>query len=67
LQKSEDGLYWQMLTAKPANSLNPVAAQYTAVDENPFVPVTYFRVKAIAVDGKIFYSGTKKIDFGAKN
>lgn len=48
-----------MLTAKPANSLNPVAAQYTAVDENPFVPVTYFRVKAIAVDGKIFYSGTK--------
>lgn len=67
LQKSEDGLIWQNLTTKPANGLNFNAAQYTFIDAAPFVPVSYYRVKANAADGKIFYSDTRKINFGIKN
>lgn len=66
LQKSVDGINWTVLATRTANGLNPNTAQYSSIDENPFVPVTYFRVKANTRDGKVFYSDTKKVDFGSK-
>ncbi|MEO6490652.1 MAG: GEVED domain-containing protein, partial [Ferruginibacter sp.] len=62
LQRSGNGVSWYGITTRSASG-NSTAANYSFVDTDPDMPISYFRIRAVKNDGEVKYSNTKQIDF----
>ena len=66
LQRSSDGANWSPITYR-ATEGRVIAANYSFIDNDPDMPVSYFRVKVFKNSGAVFYSEVKLIDFNTGN
>lgn len=66
LQRSKNASSWQSICERSAFGYAQPAT-YTYSDNNPDMPVSYFRVKATKASGELRYSETRKIDFSQSN
>lgn len=55
LQRSGDGMYWTAIQTIPA-AVTGNPHTYTATDEHPIYPVSYYRLQQTDRDGRITYS-----------
>ncbi len=60
VQRSTDGAHFSSMATLPARSNNNDKEAYDAYD-NQAVPVTYYRVKALGIDGKAVMSAVLKV------
>ena len=66
LQSSNDGSNWQTINNRTTQG-NAIGATYSFLDNDPYTPVSYFRVKVFKNSGETIYSETKRIDFDKEN
>ncbi|MFK8044644.1 MAG: T9SS type A sorting domain-containing protein [Crocinitomicaceae bacterium] len=52
IQKSADGEYWQQIGELDAAGQSSGELYYSFVDDNPFIGVSYYRLKQVDFDGK---------------
>jgi len=55
-EKSVDGLTWKPFASVKAAGHSSVATDYHVADQQGGLPLTYYRVAAVDLDGKIIYS-----------
>jgi len=62
VESSSDGSHWKSIAViKPTAGSNTVK-HYSFTDENPFHPLSYYRIKQTDLDGKFHYSIVKIAD-----
>lgn len=62
VEKSADGYSFTFMSNLPARSNVSAREDYTAPDNNTQPGTTWYRVKAVAQDGKVYYSAIVKVD-----
>ncbi len=62
VQRSVDGVDWEKITTVAATHSTASTTNYTAVDENPYVGISYYRLQQVDISPEIFYSETREIN-----
>jgi hypothetical protein len=62
VQRSSDGSNWQTVHQRSA-ATNASSASYTYVDEAPFKPISYYRLKYTGAANKVQYSQAERLQF----
>jgi len=63
IQKSKDGIAWDILEFVEGKGITSVLNTYTATDKSPSQGSNYYRLKQLDFDGKFEYSKTVIADF----
>ncbi|TDH27020.1 T9SS type A sorting domain-containing protein [Segetibacter sp. 3557_3] len=66
IERSTNGINWQLIASRPAAGSSATARQYEYVDPSPIAP-GYYRLKQIDKDGKFSYSGVAKTTCTSKS
>ena len=61
IEKSTDGLYWQIIAKVKGAGNSYSTTEYQVVDENPSPGLNYYRLSQVDYDGKITYLKTTSI------
>lgn len=56
VEKSYNGISWEIVTKVKANGHSTTIQNYSTIDLNPFTGVTYYRLKQVDSDGRFSYS-----------
>lgn len=67
VEKSPDGISFQVVKATNARSNNGSKQTYTGIDDNPVNGVVYYRIKATELNNTIFYSSIVKLISNSSN
>ena len=65
IEKSIDGSSWQILSEVPGAGNSNYNITYNEIDENPYEPITYYRLKQTDFDGEYSYSKLVAVRSGA--
>jgi hypothetical protein len=60
IERSKDAINAQLIQTVDARGLSNTA--YTALDEDPYRGLSYYRIKAVAYDGSVTYSDWKSVE-----
>jgi len=63
VEKSADGQNFETLTTLPGAGTSSIAHNYSAIDDNPFVGVSYYRLKQTDYDGYSTYSNIAPVTY----
>lgn len=67
VQKSSDGITWNLVTTVSGKGNSIQEVDYTAIDDNPFQGLSYYRLKQNDLDGNFTYSNVIAIDVTSTN
>ncbi len=67
IQKSKDGIAWDMLEFVEGKGTASVLNTYASIDKSPTQGPNYYRLKQLDFDGKFEYSKTVSVDFNRLN
>lgn len=62
LERSADGIQYDVVSIVPAVGNSTTETQYLALDEKPYAGVNYYRLKQIDMDGNSKYSEVKSVN-----
>lgn len=62
IEKSSDGLNWQLLATVKGQGTSSYTHTYQQIDNNPFANKNYYRLKQVDQDGKFTYSNISVVD-----
>lgn len=63
VQRSKEGIDFEHVTAIAANGNISNHSQYGALDDNPYVGYSYYRLKAVDINGEHDYSDLRRVEF----
>jgi hypothetical protein len=63
VEKSKDGSNFESVSTVPGNGTTSQPHSYSVVDENPFVGVSYYRLKETDYDGSYTYSSLRPVSY----
>lgn len=63
VERSKDGLSFELVTTVKGAINSSIPIQYQAVDKTPFPGISYYRLKQTDLDGKFIYSAIKSVKF----
>jgi uncharacterized protein YjdB len=63
VEKSKDGLQWQVLKFVPGFGNSSTERKYGTVDPAPFKGINFYRLKQIDFDGRVNLSNIQKVNF----
>lgn len=63
IQKSKDGISWDMIEFVKGNGNSSVLNTYTSLDRTPNQGSNYYRLKQMDIDGRFEYSNIAVVDF----
>ena len=67
VQRSKDGVDWEYVTSVAANGNTSTQSIYGAVDNKPLAGFSYYRLKAIDLNGEFDYSDLRRVEFRPAN
>lgn len=62
IQRSKDGIDWEEVKAVQGNGNSSALLSYSITDTQPYLGISYYRLKQTDFDGQFSYSEVKKID-----
>jgi len=63
IERSRDGVSWEILNHTPAAGNSTVLINYESVDEKPYSGISYYRLKQTDFDGVFVYSNSVSVNF----
>jgi hypothetical protein len=63
LERSDDGSHWAVIGTVRGSGSVASESTYNFIDDVPSVPLSYYRIKQVDIDGNTSYSATRLVDF----
>lgn len=65
VERSTDGFKWEFIQGIPAKGFSNTEQSYECIDSNPFLGMSYYRLKQMDIDGSFTYSMIRTVDFNS--